>query len=166
MIRKNMFRALLGGVLLTYLAACQSPEPFYGVDAYVNWMKRALADPSTSAQAKLFSEAYRGNPAAINGYFDSALAMAMETEVRVEPSEALSFELQTILNKVGDRRFSELLRQRTPEVQSAVKFGMGGVSDKVKYPLTDEIFQNAPKIEFPVMRMINGTDRVEPAPQS
>lgn len=114
-------------------------------------MQNALAHPNDNPAFHRFYLAYRGNVNGLNGYFSEALRQAQSSEIDAEAGEALSFELETIIRHIGDRRFFEALSTESPETRSAVATFMS-VSNLTAYPRTKELLLKAPKIDFPLYR--------------
>jgi hypothetical protein len=149
MSMRNLCLAVLFAGAMT---GCSSSE-FYGPTEVQNWMKVALANPAKSPAHERFFRAFKGDRKALNEYFDQALA---EAESRViNAGEGITWDLQTIIAKIGDTRFSSVLAERDARVQSAVRLAIGGVDEK-KYPKTFAILSNAPKIDFPLIQAYDG----------
>jgi len=141
------------------MAGCSSSK-FYGPSEVQDWMRVALANPAKSPAHERFSRAFKGDRNALNEYFEQALALAESREINVEAGEALSWDLQTILAKIGDTRFSRVLSEKGARVQSAVRLAFGRLSDEKKYPKTFAILSKAPQIDFPLIQAYDGRLKV------
>jgi len=135
------------------LSGCASKPIFYDPPDFTKWMQRALREPNSNPCYFRFSSAYHGDPTALSAYFKKALDQANTPLIDAEGSEALSFELQTILHKLGDTAFAKALSLESPETRSATSFAIG-LSSTTRYPLTHNLLETAPKIDFPLIQTI------------
>ena len=149
-----MIRALCFMMLLLLLGCASKPD-FYGPSPFPEWMQRALAHPNDNPAFHRFSLAYHGDAAGLHAYFADALRQANSSEIDVESGERLSFELETIVRHIGDRRSAAALAAEPSDVRSAVATFLH-LSNTSAYPRTRKLLSDAPKIDFPVYRVYRG----------
>ena len=92
--------------------------------------------------------ALRGKPEELHAYFQEAWQYEQQPVLDAEWGEVLTEDLEAILKRLGDARFSDVLKRETPEVQAAV----GNNLDAKGFPKTQEVLRNAPKIDFPQVK--------------
>ena len=92
--------------------------------------------------------ALRGKPEELHAYFQEAWQYEQHPVLDAEWGEVLTEDLEAILKRLGDARFSDVLKRETPEVQAAV----GNNLDAKGFPKTQEVLRNAPKIDFPQVK--------------
>ena len=137
------------------LAGCAGKPSFYGPSPFPEWMQRALAHPNDAPAFHRFYLAYHGDSSGLHAYFVETLQQAKRSEINVEAGEALSFELQTIVRHVGDRRFAAALAAEPPETRSAVASFLP-LPSLSAFPETLQLVKSAPKIDFPLYRAYRG----------
>lgn len=154
MFGDNRVRAVLT-ILALSLASCTTQKTFLGPPEFQLWMQRALAQPGNNPAYRRFAMAYRGKPEGLHAYFVEALRQAESPEINVEAGEGLSWELQTIIQRIGDARFAASLVSEPPRVRSAVASCFGEVASPA-YPQTKWLLDATPKINFPMLKTYRG----------
>ena len=105
-------------------------------------------DPWRACNKEL-PEAIKGNPMAIHTCFLAAYVRKSNPYLGGEDLESVWHCIETILEELGDDRFSHALAYERPEVRAAV----GDFLDKKHTegtPKTRRLIDKAPKIEFPL----------------
>ena len=115
------------------------------------------------------SAAKRGKPKALHSSFRAARdQVMMPFENGGEDAEAISENLQGILDAVGDDVFSNALLKEEVETRSAVRDCMSESSVKKRFPITHKILREAPRIKWPSQvayeRSWTSMGQVPPAP--
>lgn len=151
--------------LVFMLAGCATSQEFRGPPELQTWMRSALAHPDRSPAYRRFSLAYRGESEGLHAYFDEALRQAESPEINVEAGESLSWELQTVVQRIGDARFAAALAAEPERIRSAVACCSGEVATPA-YPQTARLLSGAPKVEFPMLQTIRGDYHPAPTPRA
>jgi hypothetical protein len=118
-------------------------------------MRRALAKPDDNHAFHRFALAYRGQPEGLRAYFAEALRQAESPEINVEAGEGLSWELQTVIARIGDTGFAAALAREPERTRSAVASCFAEVASPA-YPKTRRLLDETPKIEFPMLKTSRG----------
>lgn len=142
-------------ILAFVLAGCATPQEFRGPPDFQTWMQNALAHPDDNSAYHRFSSAYRGRPEGLHAYFIEALRQAESPEIDVEAGEGLSWELQTVILRIGDTRFASALAAEPDLVRSAVVCCFSEVGGAA-YPQTAQLLAGARKIGFPMLKTSRG----------
>ena len=118
-------------------------------------MRHALAKPNDNPAFHRFYLAYQGDQVGLHEYFSEALRQANSSVINCEAGEGLSFELETIVRRIGDCKFAKALSAESPETRSAVAsfLDLPGLS---AYPRTSVILKQAPNIDYPLYRAYRG----------
>jgi len=140
---------------LLFVGCVTEHQKFIGTPEYQDWMHKALAHPSDNPSYQRFYSAYHGKTSGLHGYFVEALKQAESPEIDAEGGEALSFELETIIQHIGDAQFSEALSAENPRVISAVAMCFSDVASPA-YPQTLELLTKASRIDFPLVKTERG----------
>jgi hypothetical protein len=95
-------------------------------------------------------DARAGKPSALHRSFHAAFAEEMRPYPnKGEPSREIAGNLDSILVAVGDKTFAEALQRERPLIRSAVRDCMVEGDLQHRYPMTYEVFQEAPQNEWP-----------------
>jgi len=152
-VRCSVYAVL--AVFLLLQASCSSfsqQQSFLGPPEFQAWMGRALNEPDSNPAFHRFALAYRGSSEGLHAYFSEALRQAESPEINVEASEALSWELRTILHRIGDARFAAALAGESERVRSALASCFRGIASPA-YPRTNQLLQDTPKLDFPMLKV-------------
>jgi len=105
--------------------------------------------PALESSAAL-PDARAGNPSALHQSFHAAFAEEMRPYPNQgEPAREISDNLDSILVAVGDKTFAAALLRERPPIRSAVRDCMVEGDLQQRYPMTYEVFQEAPQNEWP-----------------
>jgi len=148
-------RIALSLIVGWFLSGCSTNNapfnPKIGDPAYTDWVHHALNNPNESPAYRKFFDAYHGDRAALIAYFQDALEMCETPLINAEGGEGLSYDLQTLLIHLGDKRFSDTLKSCPARTQSATgDFLSRDILQR--YPKTKFILKQAPDIDFPLDR--------------
>jgi len=103
------------------------------------------AKPSLESSAALRG-AEAGDPSALHRSFHAAYAEEMRPYPNQgETSREISDNLDSILLALGDKPFADALLRERPLVRSAVRDSMVEGDLQRRYPITNDLFQNAPQ---------------------
>ena len=95
-------------------------------------------------------DARAGNPSALHRSFHAAFAEEMRPfPNQGEAAREIADNLDSILVAVGDKTFAEALLRERPVIRSAVRDCMVEGDLHQRYPMTYEVFQEAPQNEWP-----------------
>ena len=142
-------------LLFVIVTGCSSTQPFAGTPQDQAWFRHALSHPNEDHSYRQFFDAYHGNAPAVRSYFAEALKFCESSEIYAEPSESLSWTLQTLLHQLGDSRFAAILATEPPRNQSAVGDFLPNQALSA-YPRTRTLLGSAPKIDFPLNKAYRG----------
>lgn len=137
---------------LMLFGCVQSQPPFHppiGDLAFQQTSFNALHHPTENPQYRQFSLAYHGDREALHAYFLEALRMCDTPLIDGEGSEGLHYTFETLLARLGDKRFATALSYEAPRARSAVGHFIAS-SILPPYPKTSQILHDAPKIDFPL----------------
>ena len=146
-------RMTLSLIAVGWLSSCSTNNapfnPKIGDPAYTDWVHNALNHPEENSVYRQFFDAYHGDRAALIVYFQDALKMCETPLINAEGGEGLSYDLQTLLSHLGDKRFSTTLKLCPARTQSATGHFLS--RDFLKnYQKTKLILDLAPHIDFPL----------------
>jgi len=140
-----MTRTIFLVFLWTATVFAKKPEPA-PLDAPYNnvfdpWRACSLAEPL----------AIHGAPDALRTMFLCAYVRCSWPFNGPEGDEAMHHGFESVLEKLGDRRFSAALAQQRPEVRSAVRQFLY-VRDPKRAQRTLKLLHDAPEIDWPMVR--------------
>ena len=105
--------------------------------------------PSQESCAAL-SDARAGKPSALHRSFQAAFAQEMRPYPnKGQAAREIADNLDSILTAVGDKTFAEALLKERPLTRSAVRDCIVGGDRHQRYPMTYQVFQEAPQNEWP-----------------
>jgi hypothetical protein len=140
-------------------AGCISQQTFVGPPEFQLWMRHALDHPNASPANNRFALAYHGKPEGLHACFIWALQQAESPEINVEAGEAIGWQLDTIILRIGDDVFSSALALESKRVRSAVASAFSARGALLTCPKTRRLLHEAPKIDFPMNRTYRGDYR-------
>ena len=95
-------------------------------------------------------EARAGKAFALHRSFHAAFAQVMRPfPNQGEGAREIGNNLDSILRAIGDRAFAEALLRERPVIRSAVRDSMVEGDIRKHYPLTFQLFEEAPQNEWP-----------------
>ena len=95
-------------------------------------------------------DARAGKPSALHRSFHAAFAEEMRPfPNQGEAARQIADNLDSIMVAVGDKTFAEALLRERPLIRSAVRDCMVEGDIQRRYPMTYEVFQEAPQNEWP-----------------
>lgn len=156
--KPHHMRTLLIAVTLLF-ASCVSQQKFVGPPEFQAWMRRALAHPNANPSFNRFALAYHGKSEGLHAYYIEALRQAESPEINVEAGEAIGWELETIIRRIGDDVFSSALACEPERVRSAVASAFSAGGALLTCPKTRRLLDEAPKIDFPMTKTYRGDYR-------
>ena len=130
--------AMVCGVAIVAATGCFGNGP--ATPSWKPWRESSAALPDARA----------GEPSALHRSFRAAFA----EEMRPFPNQGqaareIADNLDSIMVAVGDKTFAEALLRERPLIRSAVRDCMVEGDLHQRYPMTYEVFQEAPQNEWP-----------------
>jgi len=142
------------------ICGCANPaEEILKMDPGTRLYERSRNPAPDDTYAARFLAAYDDlDPAALRANFAEALSLLEADGFNPSETVGLSWVLQVMLARFGDKRFAAVLAGESPRTQSAVGYfmvtgsgwtGRGSSTLAKRYPKTERILSAAPEISWP-----------------